>query len=402
MKCKARTNKNTRCTRNAKTDSYCGVHQKIIDNGGIIVDFLIDVPDIIVDNLEHNVEHNAVPHVEHNAEPNAENNAEPNVEHNVEHNAEPNVEQKILSDNIIQKVVNKECKICYAEIEDKDVVNCGKAEHLACADCIKSYIKTSISEKKQLVCMFDSIDRCGKVYSKELLKKIFVDNLDNPNNQHNSEDKELYSRYIEYEQIDNATKIASAIDNYHLCPFCSKWGIVVENIYPGRHPQNIINVTCGNCSTIFCILCRKSYHGNDSCNKIYFPNETIISNTIDRVIDEAIIHSCPKCYTKYSKEDGCNLMSCPSCKSYSCYLCNMVILPKNGQKYWHFSSEPGKCRLYNHLENPTDQETRKSNIEYNNGRIVCALKRLILENMDDNKVKFMLLDCIKKRGYKLF
>ena len=215
------------------------------------------------------------------------------------------------------------------------------------------------------------------------------------------EDRQLLERYMDYRRVDEATQLAVVVDNYHICPFCSKWGVIVENQFPGDHPQNINNLTCGNCETMFCIRCRKPYHGNDTCNRIYFPNEEEIRKTIDRVISDAIIHGCPKCHTKYMKMDGCNLMTCPSCKSYSCYLCNLVIKPKRGQKYWHFSNEKNRCPLYNHKGMTSTKEVTKGNVDYNNKKVLDALKNLVMENMDNLDVKKLLVRDIKKRGYKL-
>lgn len=304
--------------------------------------------------------------------------------------AEPVISKSIELVHTVS-VPTVECRICYTDVLESNAIHCGVSKHVACTDCTKAYIQNLIESKKQCICMFDSIEKCHKVYDDIALSKVF------------NTDTALYVKYLDYQQIDSAAKIASVVSNYHICPFCSKWGIIVDNIYPGNHPQNIINVDCGNCGVLFCILCRKAYHGKESCNKIdvVAPSETVIRNTVDRVIDDAVIHSCPKCYTKYSKEDGCNLMTCPSCNTYSCYLCNMVLVPRNGQKYWHFSSDPGKCNLYNHKGTPTDRETTKSNVMYNNTKIVNALKRLVLENMDNSQVKSMLLADIQKRGYKL-
>ena len=392
--CNALTQRKTRCKNTAKQRGYCTMHSNIINKGVHVLDYVEPVAVVAADAADVAADAEDEPEAVVEAadvEPEAVVDAKP---------ARPVKAEPVISKPIelVQTVLvhtvsvpTVECRICYTDVLESDAIHCGVSKHVACTDCTKAYIQNLIESKKQCVCMFDSIEHCHKVYDDVILGRVF------------DTDTALYAKYLDYQQVDSAAKIASAVSNYHICPFCSKWGIIVDNMYPGNHPQNIINVDCGNCGVLFCILCRKAYHGKDSCNKIdhVIPTETVIRNTINRVIDDAVIHSCPKCYTKYSKEDGCNLMTCPSCNTYSCYLCNMVLVPKNGQKYWHFSSEPGKCNLYNHKGMPTDRETSKSNVAYNNTKIVNALKRLLLENMDNSQVKSMLLADIRKRGYRI-
>ena len=94
-------------------------------------------------------------------------------------------------------------------------------------------------------------------------------------------------------------------------------------------------------------------------------------------------------------------MTCPSCKTYSCYLCNLIIKPKNGRKYWHFSNSMGYCPLYNHMGKSNDKYITKGNIDFNNKKVIESLKALVLENMDNIDIKKMLISDIKKRGYKI-
>jgi hypothetical protein len=282
-----------------------------------------------------------------------------------------------------------ECKVCLDEYDLDHIVTCGVSDHTSCLECTKMYITGLINDKKKVSCLFDPTDKCGSIYSDCDIGMVC------------GEDQILLERYFDYRRVDEATQIATVVDNYHICPFCSKWGIIVDNQFPGDHPQNIKNLTCGNCHIMFCIKCRKAYHGNDTCNKIQTSTEDEVRKTIDRVITEAIIHNCPKCHTKYMKMDGCNLMTCPSCKAYSCYLCDLVIKPKNGQKYWHFSNNKGRCPLYNHKGNTSAKEVTKGNTDYNNKKVLGALKKLVIENIESPEIKSLLVKSITKRGYKI-
>lgn len=342
MKCSAKTKNGTRCTRSRKNGMYCGTHQRIIDRGGDIEVYVEPIEPIELD-LD----------------------------------IEPDPDQVF------------ECGCCFEELERSDIIKCNKSiypkkDHVSCVDCSKRYIEQSINNKLKLKCMF----KCNHEYDQTTINKVISDDLD------------LSIKYTEYRSVDVATSLAQNLSNYHTCPFCSKWGIIVDNVYPPEHPQSISNVRCEICDMLFCIICRKAYHGNDSCNKIDSSNPDIIRLTIDRVIDDATIHKCPKCFTKYNKEDGCNFMTCPSCNTYSCYLCNMILVPRNGLKYWHFSNNPSQCSLYNHKGGTDDQSINKGNTDYNNLRVVRALKDILMEN-DRSDINKALRFEIKNRGYNI-
>jgi IBR (half RING finger) domain-containing protein len=399
-RCNAQTKTKQRCGKTYKSNNkYCHVHQKVIRNGKRVFDYIepVEVPEL--DDENHNNDEmseefeelkgleNMVLERDRLLKSVRKEKKIGNLTYIIEiQNLEEEIEEEI---NEIKSECKIECKICYLEYDSDDIIHCGIDDHTSCVGCTQQYITHLINEKKQIKCMFDSTEKCGHLYSEESILMCCGKNIN------------LFDKYLEYRKVDQATQIASVVDNYHICPFCSKWGIIVENQFPDGHPQNIKNLTCGDCGTMFCIRCRKAYHGNDTCNRIYHPNKDMVRKTIDRVIDDAIIHNCPKCYTKYAKEDGCNLMSCPSCKTNSCYLCNKITNPRRGQKYWHFSSDKGKCPLYNHKGLTDSKTVTKGNTTFNNKKVIEALKKLVVENMDNQKVKKMIYADVKKRGYKL-
>ncbi|KAK7926315.1 hypothetical protein WMY93_008625 [Mugilogobius chulae] len=51
--------------------------------------------------------------------------------------------------------------------------------------------------------------------------------------------------------------------------------------------------------------------------------------------------SCPRCGTNIQKVDGCNKMTCTSCKQYFCWLCMGVL--SRGNPYSHFNNPQSPC-----------------------------------------------------------
>lgn len=441
MRCVALTKKKTQCTYSAKFDRYCTFHHKIVTRGGIINDVVeepiaepnVDIVDDVIDDGHDDMDDVDVADsedsqdIEDSQDSEDTDNSDVRAEQRLERlealpihdirNQPIRFQKTIDGDTYIVEIdgiditkvqenekamegvktpktvkavktvkpTEYECKCCFTEYEREDVLMCSDPNHIICTMCAGEYVKGLINDKRSVKCMMDSIDHCGYVYTDNQLQSIL-----------SSSD---YARYLEHRQVDEASQLASACDNYHICPFCSKWGAIVENMYPGRHPQNVNYLTCGNCTTMFCITCRRPYHGNDSCNKIDHATDDQIRRIVDRVIDDATIHHCPKCHTKYSKEDGCNLITCSSCSTMSCFLCDMIIVKKNGQKYWHFSNDPDRCRLYNGERSDTDGAVQRGNADYNGDKVIRALNTLLAENT--GTVRSMMLRDIMKRGYSL-
>lgn len=287
-----------------------------------------------------------------------------------------------------------ECQCCLCETDKQDIILCTKASdkfrHVCCKDCVKAYFENVLNEKKPIKCMMCTDDEnCGGNYKEaDIISSL--------------RDDKLIERYHEYLAVEQVTKLSNCLSNYHICPFCSEYGIIIDND-PRYEEYNIKNVDCAKCGAIWCLNCRKGYHGHDPCNKVDSTDANIIRKVVDETIDEATIHKCPQCFTKYNKEDGCNLMTCPSCKAHSCYLCNMLIKEINGSKYWHFGSKSGSgCTIYNTDASPTsDKAVKMANVNYNNTKVISALKKLIMTNYDNNDVVKAIIKELSTRGYNV-
>lgn len=390
-KCIALTIKNQRCKFNVqKNDQLCVRHIRLRDNGRNIK-FVNDI--VYQDQEEFNHEEIPIPNPDFNIEPNIDISPANDLiyqleDYNLVHN--DNID---CGENII------ECVCCFDTYSSNKIISCtksnGKNKHTMCHGCAKMFIENVINDKKKIKCILNK--ECDGEYDDSDLASIL--------------DKKLYERYSEYMKVDLATRLAPILDNYHLCPFCSKYGIIIENV-PGYINQHVKTIECMNdeCRTTWCVQCRKAYHGNDPCNKIYTDNHDVLNRTINETIDAAIIHNCPKCFTKYNKEDGCNMMTCPSCEAHSCYLCGILINPINGAKYWHFkgsgsADNNAQCPLYN-ITDPsskyTSEDVTKANLDFNNKKVINALNNLIEINKDNIHIVAGIKKNLASRGYVQF
>ena len=104
-----------------------------------------------------------------------------------------------------------------------------------------------------------------------------------------------------------------------------------------------------------------------------------------------MIHKCPVCNTKYDKVDGCNLITCPKCGKYSCYLCNQNIIPINGSKYYHFTGYnattiASTCGLY---------ATDYSRID----KLNAYLREMLKKYVDEIQIHNAICDELSKRNF---
>ena len=110
---------------------------------------------------------------------------------------------------------------------------------------------------------------------------------------------------------------------------------------------------CPQCSYKSCTQCQEEYHPNIRCDDVETKAEASGRCAVEEAMTEALVRTCPRatCRKKFLKEDGCNKMTCPSCGSFSCYVCRAEI--PASVAYSHFCQTPHcdhkncrKCPLY--------------------------------------------------------
>jgi TRIAD3 protein (E3 ubiquitin-protein ligase RNF216) len=270
-----------------------------------------------------------------------------------------------------------ECQCCYTEYDFKEMITCSKAcnefKHVFCKECIKGYIESGISDNKSNInCMINQ--DCNGIYTLDNIQKCITD-------------EKTLNQLNDIIQINDSIEMSKILDNYYTCPFCQKYGCIADNIQ---------YIECKRCNKEWCTLCKMEKHGEFKCGKINDKkNIDAIRQIVSETLTNALTHKCPKCSTKYIKEDGCNKMTCPTCGSYSCYICNILIKPIDGKYYYHFigsgsydKKNGSSCPLYN----GTSQD--KGNSKYNNDKLIKSCNELLSVNTDD--IKQIMLNEMKK------
>ena len=218
-------------------------------------------------------------------------------------NIEENIEDTNNNEN--EEIIEGECELCFEAIYKKDKnnnsISCG---HLYCNHCWFNYFKSLISESKvdDIKCMNYS---CYEKISEEFILK------------HISDDEHLVEKYKKFKKRAEIFKDK----NKKLCPNpdCDSF----------LEKSDLTNyVECEN-GHKYCFECLKSPHGNDPCNYI-------IDEKFMEWKEGKRVKRCPRCQMYTEKNEGCNHMTCTTCKYQWCWLC------EGPYNYGHYDS--GKCR----------------------------------------------------------
>jgi len=134
-------------------------------------------------------------------------------------------------------------------------------------------------------------------------------------------------------------------------------------------------VTCRDCQFTFCAVCQKSYHGKAWCNlpalqriveeylkakesgskveiaRIEAKYGTKLVQRLEQdylaeketiLWKKANTTSCPTCHVSIERSEGCNHITCTTCKTHFCFLCGKYLNPD--RPYVHFNAPGSSCR----------------------------------------------------------
>ena len=202
--------------------------------------------------------------------------------------------------------INNICNVCYDDIERENIkfnlLPCG---HICCTECWSNYLKTLISEAKveRVKCVEHS---CNAEIPEEFILK------------HINNEEKLIEKY-------NRFKIRASIfkdPNKKQCPEpdCES--------YLEKGNKKYVKCKIGH---EYCFECLRKPHGNSTCEE-FMEKEFNIWKVGKRV------KKCPRCKIYTEKNEGCNHMTCTSCKYQWCWLC------EEQYSYGHY--DRGKCKGY--------------------------------------------------------
>ena len=219
-------------------------------------------------------------------------------------------DNNINNNNILDNNLNvkpKEifmCIVCFEDIDEEEKnynsLPCG---HLCCTQCWINYLKTLITEAKveKIKCIEH---KCNEILPEEFILK------------HIEKDKETVEKYNKFKK-----RIEIINDpNKKQCPEPNCDSYLEKSI-----SSKYVKCKLGH---EYCFECSRKPHGNSSCEEVLEKDFQIWSKG-------KVIKKCPKCKIYTEKNEGCNHMTCTSCKYQWCWLC------EGEYKYGHYTQ--GAC-----------------------------------------------------------
>ena len=230
----------------------------------------------------------------------------------------------LKNDNEKKDLILNECTVCYEEMNEEEknfnAIPCG---HLCCTQCWLNYLKTLITEAKvdQIKCVEH---KCNEIIPEEFVLK------------HIKDDNTLVDKYNKFKKRCSIIKDK----NKKQCPKPD-----CESFLQKSHFTNYVKCENGH---EFCFECLKPPHGKTKC-------EEMLEKDFIKWKKNKRVKRCPRCKIFTEKNEGCNHMTCVSCKYQWCWLC------EGAYSYGHYNS--GACQGH--------QFTRADNLKQARGRICC-------------------------------
>ena len=199
----------------------------------------------------------------------------------------------------------EECQVCFEELSKEDIeYNKIKCEHIFCTNCWFNYLKTLILEAK-----VDKI-KCMDVSCKEIMSEEFI-------LKHISKNDDLIAKYDKFKKSSEIIKDK----NKKICPKPD-----CDSFLQKSKSSNYVKCENGH---EYCFECLKPPHGKKPCEKN-------LEKQFMKWTKGKRVKRCPRCQMFTEKNEGCNHMTCVSCKYQWCWLC------EGEYKYEHYRS--GKCK----------------------------------------------------------
>ena len=112
---------------------------------------------------------------------------------------------------------------------------------------------------------------------------------------------------------------------------------------PDHIPMSERLAICEDCDYAFCLVCKKTWHGERGTCKTRRQAELNEEEQASLAYLQSFTTPCPTCSASAQKTMGCNHMICFQCKTHFCYLCSAFLMPNN--PYRHFNDIKSQCYM---------------------------------------------------------
>eukprot|EP01127_Copromyxa_protea_P019945 TRINITY_DN6575_c0_g1_i2.p1 TRINITY_DN6575_c0_g1~~TRINITY_DN6575_c0_g1_i2.p1 ORF type:complete len:408 (+),score=52.94 TRINITY_DN6575_c0_g1_i2:683-1906(+) len=209
------------------------------------------------------------------------------------------------------------CEICMDDHPFESMVHCHDG-HLFCAGCVKSWIEETVygNATTELKCLNADCEfgfpraQLERTLTPEELKKL--------------------------DAIVQDVEIQRAGVKLKYCPFCpykEHLGYEPDPVKDMGTKKSVFQCLNPACKKASCLLCNKEDHLPKECYKIL---EDSTRKNNEEALSNALIRYCSNktCSQALIKEEGCNRVYCPKCRTNTCYVCRIML--DHQKPYEHF------------------------------------------------------------------
>lgn len=220
------------------------------------------------------------------------------------------------------------CSICLESVRKQRASTHQKCAAAFCESCLGAYIRLEITQGKWKV----ECANCSSLLAKEIIHKFLEEH---PLLQ------EHFTRLVADANQDPLVKT---------CPNCGGRKRVKNH--------KTKRVACEECHFDWCFTCHAPWHKSMSCKDFKRGNKMFKKWTKDTTECGTGINArpCPKCKVFIQRQDGCDQMTCPRCRTTFCYLCGKKIVhSKLFGSHWSIYSVLG-CRFIYKPHHPVQRK----------------------------------------------
>ncbi|ORY75997.1 hypothetical protein BCR35DRAFT_267719 [Leucosporidium creatinivorum] len=204
-----------------------------------------------------------------------------------------------------------ECGCCYGDSALSTLVMCSNGCQF-CTECFTNLVASQVGLRKfVLPCM--SVDGCASSFPEAEAERVLPPIT-----------MAALHKIKQEKEVDLAD-----LEGLEKCPFCP-FAMVLDNEH-----ERLFNCQREDCGIVSCRQCKKEDHLPKTCAEMDSDRKIDGIHRVEEAMSEALIRRCPnaKCGEPYVKEDGCNKITCPSCRAVSCYICGIIV-----EGYSHFKN----------------------------------------------------------------
>jgi hypothetical protein len=207
-----------------------------------------------------------------------------------------------------QKEEDALCVVCWTPAEDPLRTCCG---HTYCTTCLES--QASCTSEFPICCLGDS-GRCNTVFTLPELRRLLT--------------AEIYSTMLE---TSLTTYVRSHPKNFQYCstPDCDRF-------YRCSEEAIATAFDCDHCLASICTACHSTAHEGETCKEARAGRDGTDEFADWKSKNDA--RDCPNCSTSIQKSEGCDHMTCGSCRAHICWQC-MKVFAQGPEVYAHMNKD---------------------------------------------------------------